>query len=181
MNDIGGTKGAVITGVIIGFFFAIVLALVAASKIESTSTVKFCSSCHEMKIFENTWAEAAHGVNQMGVMKAKCVDCHLPHEGVVDYLITKSKAGIHDYIAHIRGKKTDWISKWKNRGPHVHGAYESGCKKCHKKLIAPGIPIKAFTAHRAYELGETKLNCIDCHHMAGHGDLVLAIMESKNK
>ena len=181
MNSKGGTNGLVITGFVIGFFIAILLAIFTAYQIESTSTVKFCASCHEMKVFRDTWAEAAHGVNQMGVMKARCVDCHLPHEGVVDYLLTKSKAGIHDYLAHIQGKKTDWVSKWRNRGPHVHGAYESGCRKCHKELIAPGIPIKAFTAHRAYELGEVKLNCIDCHHMAGHGDMMLAIMKLKNE
>ncbi len=177
MSDSGGTKGAVAIGFILGFFIAIILSLVTASKVKSTGAVKFCASCHEMNLFHDTWAESSHGVNQKGVIKAKCADCHLPHDGIVDYLITKSKAGIHDYLAHLKGKKTDWISKWKNRGPHAHGAYESGCRKCHKELVAPGIPIKAFTAHRAYELGESKLHCIDCHQMAGHGDLVLAMKQ----
>ncbi len=175
MSQIGGTKGAVTIGLIIGFLIAIVLSLVTASKVKSTSTPKFCVSCHEMKVFHETWEQSAHGKARMGAIKAKCVDCHLPHDGIIDYLIVKTKAGIHDYIAHMQGKKPDWISKWKNRGPHAHEAYESGCKKCHKELTAPGIPLKAFTAHRAYELGETLLHCMDCHQMAGHGDIVLAL------
>ncbi len=177
MNCSGGNKGGIITAAIMGFLVAIALSLFAASKVKSTSTAEFCASCHEMGVFHETWENSVHGKVDKGVVKAECVDCHLPHDGLIDYLTTKTKAGIHDFTAHVTGKKTDWISKWVNRGPHAHTAYESGCKKCHKDLVAPGIPIKAFTAHRAYELGETTLHCMDCHQQAGHGDIVSVLRE----
>ena len=59
--------------------------------------------------------------------------------------------------------------------PYKHQAYESGCRECHENIVAPGIPIKAFTAHRQYQLGYTRENCISCHQTVGHGDVVTAM------
>ncbi|MBT8764308.1 NapC/NirT family cytochrome c [Desulfohalobiaceae bacterium Ax17] len=163
---------SLVLGLCIGSCLAIVLALVGAAQIHSTNKVKFCASCHEMQTFYKTWVEAGHGLAQKGAMKAKCVDCHLPEEGLLTYLGTKAKAGANDYIAHIIRKKVDWVAKREEREKYT---YETGCKKCHKELVAPGIPIKAFLAHRTYELGETDKTCISCHHNVGHGDLLLAL------
>jgi cytochrome c nitrite reductase small subunit len=165
-------NGSIILGLCIGLCLAIVLALVTASKIHSTNKVEFCTSCHEMKTFYQTWVLSAHGHAQKGAMKARCVDCHLPESNILTYLTTKAKAGAKDYIAHINSKKVDWIARRKERHSYT---YESGCKKCHKELVVPGIPIKAFLAHRAYELGETDKTCISCHQNVGHGDLLLAL------
>ncbi len=182
MRIINSNGGAVLVACLIAFLVALVLAFFSAQKVKSTSTVEFCNSCHEMHPFHQTWAAGKHGYDSMGVIRAKCVDCHLPHDSLWNYLKTKMKAGLHDMKAHLIGKKTDWLALWKNRGPYVHEAYESGCKECHKKLVAAGIPTKAFTAHRAYELGETERTCLDCHHEVGHGDLVSAFREiAQNK
>ncbi len=173
-------KKKAVIGLVVVFLVAIFLSLTTASIVKSTSTVDFCASCDEMQIFYDTWEKSIHGKAKKGVIKAKCVDCHLPHNGIVTYLLDKAKFGIHDYTVHISKKELDWEAKWKTRKPDVQMAYESGCRKCHKNLIAPGIPLKAFKAHRKYELGETRKNCISCHKDAGHGDLLKAIRERKS-
>jgi cytochrome c nitrite reductase small subunit len=165
-------NGSIILGLCIGLCLAVILALVAAAKIHSSNQIEFCTSCHEMKTFYQTWRTAAHGQANKGAVKARCVDCHLPEDGLLTYLGTKAKAGAKDYLAHVSAKKVDWVAKRNERETYT---YETGCKKCHKQLVAPGIPIKAFLAHRAYELGETDKTCISCHHNVGHGDLLLAL------
>ncbi len=173
-------KKKVFAALIVVFAAALLLSLATASLVKSTSTLAFCTSCHEMQIFYDTWERSAHGKAIKGATKAKCVDCHLPHNGIITYLYDKARFGIHDYRVHISGKVVDWEAKWEKRAPGVHAAYESGCRKCHKDLVAPGIPIKAFKAHRTYELGETGKNCISCHDYAGHGDLLQALRERRS-
>ncbi len=173
---------------ILSFFVGVVvmafLSLLIGAQVEATSEVKFCKSCHEMGPFYETWQVGIHGTSDKGIIKARCVDCHLPHKSYIGYLVAKVKFGINDFWAHYF-KETEtlpqtWISEWEGTKPKAHKGYESGCKKCHKNLVAPGIPLKAFTAHRAYELGETDKTCISCHHMVGHGDLLSFMREKVN-
>ncbi len=176
--------GRVILGFIIGFIIAGFIALVTAAQIVRSNKVSFCASCHEMKVFHETWTKAAHGTIHRGAVRAKCADCHLPHEGFLKYLFAKISYGINDYYAHITGKKDSiehWIEHWEKKKPYVHEAYESGCRECHKKLIGNGIPIKAITAHKAYLIGETDKTCVSCHYMVGHGDVLTALLEKKQK
>ena len=177
-------KGGLLSGFIIGICITIILALLAGAQVRSTSKVRFCASCHEMQPFYQTWQMAVHGTSKMGVIKAKCTDCHLPNRSFMGYLIAKLRFGINDYWAHYFKKKETlpliWMAEWEGTKTKAHQGYESGCKKSHKDLVAPGIPLKAFKAHRAYELGETDKTCISCHQMVGHGDL-LAYMREKFK
>lgn len=170
-------KSGVVLGIILGVVVTVILSLVTASKVISTGKAEFCRSCHEMKVFYETWEQGPHGPAQMGVVKAQCADCHLPHENIISYLVGKFKFGLNDYLGHLRGKGTPehWLEHWKHKVPYQHQAYESGCRECHQNLVAPGIPLKAFKAHREYELGLTRENCISCHQMVGHGDVITAM------
>ncbi|OAG28038.1 cytochrome c3 family protein [Thermodesulfatator autotrophicus] len=172
-------KGGLILGIVIGLVVAGLGSLVTASKMVESNKVEFCASCHPMKTFHETWKLSVHGPNQKGAMKAKCADCHLPHDGFMNYLVTKVKAGLNDYIANMQGKGSTpqyWLDRWAKQGADKH-VYESSCRKCHKELVAPGIPVKAFIAHRQYELGMTKENCITCHRQVGHGNLMVVMQE----
>jgi len=176
--------GKVILGFIIGFIIAGFVALITAAQIVSSNKVSFCASCHEMKVFHETWTKAAHGTIHRGTIRAKCADCHLPHEGFMKYLFAKISYGMSDYYAHITGKKASidqWIEELEKRKSKVSHAYESGCKECHKELIGNGIPIKAITAHKAYLIGETDKTCVSCHSNVGHGDVLAALLEKKQK
>ncbi len=185
-SKVSGQVGPIL---IFGISVTISLCLLATLMVVSTSKVEFCISCHEMMPFYNTWYNGIHGPAKRGIVKAKCVDCHLPHDSLGHYLVAKVAYGMNDFWAH-NFKKVEtlpetWIKEWEGIKPKAHKGYESGCRECHKSLVAPGIPLKAFSAHRAYELGETKKTCISCHHMVGHGDLLTYMREKvkreKNK
>ncbi len=175
--------GKALIGFVVGALLCGIVALVSFAKVEETSEVKFCASCHEMQVFYDTWKTSAHGISHRGVIRARCVDCHLPHGNFVDYLITKAVAGMSDYYAHMTGKKaklSSWLEELESRRNVEKPAfvYESGCRKCHKELVGNGIPLKAFLAHRSYLLGETDKTCVSCHRNVGHGD-VIAYLRAK--
>ena len=139
--------------------------------IEHTSTVKFCGSCHEMDPFIESWREASHGIGAKGSMHARCVDCHLPaaEDGIFTYLVAKGKSGANDAYVHLTtgGEGIDWYERLDHAEVYT---FESGCRKCHEELVAPGISLKAFRAHRDYQLGQTEKTCVECHTDVGHGD-----------
>ena len=142
--------------------------------IELTGEPEYCASCHEMEQFFDAWQAGPHGSESMGTRKAGCTGCHLPHDGTLNYIITKTRTGMHDLWAHYTGVETDWPAHLEKRN---HYTYDSGCRRCHIELTAPGIPLKAINAHRDYRLGDTEKTCVDCHNVTGHGDLALMFME----
>ncbi len=171
--------GRIITGFVLGAIITAVAAFISASQIIRTNHVSFCKSCHEMRFFHNTWVTGPHGTHNRGTIRAKCTDCHLPHEGLMKYLITKAKAGMSDFYAHMTKKKAslkEWIAELENT-KRPRKVYESGCRECHKELIGSGVPLKAILAHRAYLLRETDKTCVSCHKTAGHGDLIAQLKE----
>ncbi len=168
---------AVLVSFILGGLAAIALSLATVHMVEETGGDAFCGVCHEMDVFCETWQEGSHGTAKMGVEVATCVDCHLPHTGTISYLVAKARTGMHDTIAHIRGYEPDWVENLEHREAYV---YESGCRKCHKELVAPGISLKAFNAHRDVITGETTKTCIACHSEVGHGDLKSVLMKREH-
>ncbi|RMD58791.1 MAG: hypothetical protein D6828_02365 [Nitrospirae bacterium] len=125
-----------------------------------------------MKPFYDTWESSIHGKTTKGVVVAECVDCHLPQEDVLEIVFTKAHSGVKDYISHYTKAEINWNERLTNHKPDK---YEKGCKKCHKDLDAPGIPLKAFKAHRRYTLNETEKSCTSCHSGVGHANLITAI------
>jgi cytochrome c nitrite reductase small subunit len=168
---------AVLSSFVLGGLAAVGASLATVHMVEETGDDEFCGACHEMDIFCETWREGSHGTAELGIEVAKCVDCHLPHTGTVPYLIAKGRTGMHDTIAHIRGYEPDWVENLEHREAYV---YESGCRECHKELIAPGISLKAYNAHRDVITGETTKTCIACHSEVGHGDLKSALMKREH-
>ncbi len=163
-------KRLLLAGVLIGAFIASIGSLIAADQIERTNTPEFCASCHEMEVFYQTWEAGAHGSANKGAVHATCTDCHLPpaHDGMVSYLWAKGTSGTKDIVNHYLGRAPDWVANLEHRDVFT---YESGCLNCHVELVAPGIPLKAYLAHRDYLTGETESTCISCHAEVGHGNL----------
>ncbi len=173
-----GPRAILLFGIIIGGIAASIGSLVAAWQIEVTSTPEFCASCHEIEQFRVAWAEGPHGSMEKGVVSASCVDCHLPpaEDGILQYLTAKGMSGTKDIISHYRGHEPDWVANLEKREEFT---YETGCKKCHVELVAPGIPLKAFLAHRDYKNGQTSKTCIECHPQVGHGNLKYMLMSKE--
>jgi len=161
-------KRKFLCGLVVGGVITAFLSLMTAEMVERTGGEEFCTSCHEMSVFGETWKEGFHGTMKDGIVVAQCTDCHLPHDNVVHYMTEKAKSGMKDVSSHLLNKTPDWIENLEHREEFT---FESGCTKCHVELVAPGISRKAYRAHRDYITGETKETCISCHTDAGHHEL----------
>lgn len=157
---------AFLVGGIVGIVIAGVGALISAQMIENTAEIEFCSSCHEMKPMFEAWEKGPHGPlgNKRGAVRAGCVDCHLPHDNVLSYLINKTKFGTNDLMVHFfkgghDGDYKYWEEKRKER---KHFVFVSNCERCHTKL-----PDNVM--HEKLKSGEIKGDCLDCHWYVGHG------------
>ena len=157
----------------IGILVGMLLSLFTAHMVEETSDEKFCGSCHSMEPMVKAFKNDIHGGNNRVGFRATCTDCHLPHDGVANYMFQKSLTGMHDVWVETFGdtENINWEEKRKHR---KHFVYDSGCLRCHKNLKdATASNHKAFIAHKAYFMkkNELDLNCVSCHENVGHKNL----------
>ena len=94
-----------VLGIVIGGVVVFVFSLVTASQFKKTGKVAFCNSCHEMGVFYGTWKRGSHGLIRLGAMRAKCVDCLLPQDGIIHYIRVKVFYGVNDYSLTLRAGK----------------------------------------------------------------------------
>lgn len=163
------SKKVVVLSVIGGIIIGGAASLISAQMVENTGKPEFCASCHEMKPMYETWLKGPHGPlgNKRGAVRAVCVDCHLPHDNVVSYLIAKGTSGMRDFIAHaFKGGYMDNPSHWleKLNEPEKYTYIES-CKHCHTVL-------PKNKSHLAMEKGKVSDNCLNCHWYVGHGEVL---------
>ena len=138
---------------------------------DTTDSAKFCGSCHVMEPFVASFQIELHGGNNQVGFSAKCNDCHLPHDNVLNYLFVKAITGANDvWVNTFRDtSKIDWIQKMKDPGRYV---YDSGCMTCHVNLQAKSLSNpRAFLPHRAYFARTAAKTCADCHSDVGHEHL----------
>lgn len=155
---------------IVGFFTV----LPVHYALEETSGDKFCVVCHEMDPMVIAYSTDVHGGNSKTGMKAKCVDCHLPHDNLVKYVYQKARNGVVEGYVHFFGEpdKIDWHERRKNRENFV---FDNGCLTCHENLVANKLTSpQAQKMHIHYEnlLGsKDELKCASCHIEVGHKGL----------
>lgn len=156
--------GLLICGILLG----IALSLVSAEMIEHTSGDQFCSRCHSMKGVTAAWKEDPHGGNNKNGTKAKCADCHLPHDNVFHYVTAKAYTGVKDVYGELFKADTfDWVGNLEHRKAFT---YSTGCQKCHDlEAIRYEIP-KAYLAHKDFKTGKVT-SCIHCHEHVGHKNI----------
>lgn len=121
-----------------------------------------------MKGVTAAYKEDVHGGNNTFGLKAKCADCHLPHDNVFHYVTAKAYTGIKDVLGEMFWKDSiDWVGRLEKRKEFT---YTSGCQKCHDlDAIRYEIP-KAFLAHRDFKTGKVD-TCIQCHEHVGHKNI----------
>ena len=156
---------------ILAAFFAVTSWAVTDTVMTSTSDVEFCGSCHTMTPLVASYREDVHGGAGAEGVRAKCTQCHLPHDNSVSYMIAKTRFGMHDAWAQTFYdlEKIDWEAKRSHSEDYV---FDSGCMQCHKDLErASEADPKSFVAHRPYFLGTIESQCVTCHSRVGHKDL----------
>jgi sulfatase modifying factor 1 len=153
----------IITGVIVAF-----LLIFAGNKaVVSTSTDKFCNSCHVHPHSNQTWIQSTHYDNQRGII-VHCVDCHLPPHGE-GYLTEKIKTGTRDVYGAIFKdiSKINWEEKSRPEIAVRH-TYLSACVNCHANLFTKGLSKEGEDAHLYYSQHKSEVHCINCHLQVGH-------------
>ena len=162
-------------GAMFGVVGAMVLVLASGFMVESTNTDEFCVSCHVMEPFRTSWKASVHGGKNPQGFTAQCVDCHLPHDGFVNYLVTKARTGLSDIYHNIwiDGESFDWAANAEEN--RLKFTFDSACHRCHHNLTPPGISSGGLIAHRAYIRGEANKMCAECHMHVGHKDMLQTV------
>jgi len=161
---------------ILGGLAGVSISYGTAYGIHKTSGEKFCVSCHEMDPMVATYKADVHGGSGELGASARCVDCHLPHDSLANYIFTKAKNGILEVGIHFFGEpeKIDWVEKLKHRDQYV---YDTGCMECHgnafdKNLV--NLSKQAQKMHNHYsklKYTDKEITCASCHFDAGHKGL----------
>jgi nitrate/TMAO reductase-like tetraheme cytochrome c subunit len=167
-------------GIPLGGFLMLFLGAAALGSfntvMESTNTLGFCTSCHEMEEFLfSEYKETVHYRNTSGV-RAVCSDCHVPKHWWPKVL-RKAQATFREVPHKILGTistREKFDAKRLELAEDVWAEMKANdsreCRKCHS-LEAMDIDEqdrsarKKHTLKRKLERGET---CIDCHKGIAH-------------
>ncbi len=108
-----------------------------------------CANCHVMDAAYENWFHAPHGG------RTKCVDCHLPHDNVVNYWATKGYLGMRDLYLFSTGQIPDAI----RAKPLTQEIVQHNCARCHEQSVA--VVVTGPMANDRF--------CWDCHRDVAHG------------
>jgi cytochrome c-type protein NapC len=142
--------------------------------LESTNTMEFCISCHEMR--DNVYQElqqTIHFKNRSGVT-AKCSDCHVPHEWFYKMRrkIQASNEVLHKLLGTI-GTREKFEAHRLELAQHVWASMKSSnsreCRNCHSvDHMDPKKQSAAAIAANMPQAIQNGLTCIDCHKGIAH-------------
>lgn len=147
-------RGRLIKVMTLTLFFLILLFSVGFLGLETTSSSKFCASCHEMKPEYYTWKASSHS-------EVDCVNCHTG-SSKEDYAKAKAnglvqvfKKATKTYTAPIR--MPDQIQ-------------DSSCEKCHnlssRDVTPTGDLVIPHDKHK-----KQGIQCAQCHQGVAHGKI----------
>lgn len=167
-------KNKILLLLIIGVFSGLGLAYVSYEVIMQTGTPQFCTLCHEMAPMRASYDQDVHGGKGKTGIKVNCVDCHLPHDTLFNYLFTKAKNGTKEVGTHFFGD-VDAIDWKKHREQRAHFVFDNACIKCHTNYATNDqLKPKALEMHKHYNAllnTDKALGCASCHVEIGHKGL----------
>ena len=146
----------------LGVFLAVLVA-----SIELTSTSKFCSACHYMKPFFQSWQTSSHN-------KVECKVCHYP-PGIRNTLRAKMEGLV------MVGRY--WTKLYLKSKPWAEIQDESCLQKgCHDRRLLEGqVPFKTVAFDHKTHFSDLKrgkqLRCTSCHAQIVQGEHI-AVTES---
>lgn len=159
---------------LVGVFLGFVFSYTTYEVIEKTSTPEFCMKCHEMAPMRASYDTDVHGGAGRTGIRVNCVECHLPHDNLFNYVFTKAKNGLTEVKTHFFGdvKSINWHKLREKRAKFV---YDDGCIKCHTNYLTnKKFKKKALKMHKHYKSlkgTKKKLGCASCHNEVGHNGL----------
>jgi cytochrome c-type protein NapC len=143
--------------------------------LESTNSLEFCISCHDMRRNFEEYKKTAHYNNRSGV-RAVCSDCHVPKKNWFAEMGRKLAAA-EDVWGEITGV-IDTKEKFDARRLEMARAEwarmkESdsiGCRNCHsfQSMDLDQQEKAARGKHSRAAMAESGKTCIDCHKGVAH-------------
>ena len=128
-----------------GFALAVVLLIVGTAMYSYAEEPEFCSSCHVMQDYYLTWHDSTH-------KSLKCIDCHLPHNGIVGTLATKAQVGAKDvFYQTLRSYPLN--IEMTEKGNSI---LQRNCLRCHEATVS----------NTSMTSGDRR--CITCHRNLIH-------------
>ncbi len=109
-----------------------------------------CANCHVMNDEYASWQKGPHHG------AARCVDCHLPHEGAAK-LVAKAENGYH----HSKGFTLQDFHEPILIKPGNSAILQANCIRCHGDFVHE-LLVRGRSARDAVE-------CVHCHRAVGHG------------
>jgi cytochrome c-type protein NapC len=140
---------------------------------ESTNSLGFCTSCHEMRdtVYQE-YTQSIHFKNQFGV-RAICSDCHVPHAWLykVRRKIQASNELLHKILGTV-GTPEKFEQHRLELAQRVWDTMKASnsreCRNCHTE-DAMDIHKQSETAQKVMAPGlQAGLTCIDCHKGIAH-------------
>lgn len=139
-----------------------------ASFVESTNTLEFCISCHEMKTFYEEYKKTTHFNNRSGV-RANCADCHIRNEGWIA-VVTQKAFAMKDVVANWMGTIDTPEKLEAKRLEMAETVWEKmvasdsrECRNCHA-MAAMDLSLQEPRAKGQHEEAEMEgKTCIECH------------------
>jgi nitrate/TMAO reductase-like tetraheme cytochrome c subunit len=166
-------KRGVISTLLLGAVFGVVLWGGFNTAMEATNTLAFCTSCHEMR--DNVYVEyqkSAHYSNASGV-RATCSDCHVPRDWGPK--VWRKVQATNELFHHLLGT-IDTPEKFNERreqlAQHVWTTMKANdsreCRNCHS-WEAMDFHKQTPRSREKMEEGRAKgQTCIECHKGVVH-------------
>lgn len=109
-----------------------------------TSTPQYCGSCHVMiPQYEDWFYIGKH-------TQIACVDCHLPHNNGVNYLLWKGIDGMKDGVLFYTHLYPEVI----HSSRHARKTIQANCIRCHGEMVS--------------RISTDAMQCWDCHRYFYH-------------
>lgn len=137
----------------------VLLVIVSYAGIWYSEQTSFCVSCHEMKVYGDTWRVSSHGPEKVHTAKEpNGVGCHACHSlpGLGGFVQTKI-IGMAELWKHLTG---DW------KTPIQGEPFEVRCKQCHDTSKINETKTHKIPHKKHEEMGK---KCMDCHAGLVHG------------
>lgn len=163
-------------GAVLAFVVGILAWVAMHWSLEASSTLAFCTSCHEMEanVYQE-YKETIHFKNPSGV-RADCADCHVP-DSLGPKIVRKIQASLNELPAHFMGK-LDTREKFEEHRPEMAKSVwrsmrandSRECRNCHsRKSMALDMQGRSASKKHSDEwrerFGDT---CVDCHYGIAH-------------
>lgn len=173
-------KRLILLGIPIGAWLALVLGIALTGgfikAVDSSNTLAFCTSCHEMEAYVfQEYKQSQHFSNSSGV-QAICADCHVP-KAFFPKMKRKIAATFNELPAHLAGRIDTPEEFEAHRAELAQNVWDTmkannsrECHDCHS-YEAMNAELQDRTAQRRHsaEYREaTGKTCIDCHKGIAH-------------